>query len=1338
VKGTRIFASRLGLFSVLSLVLAALCGAVLADAAPDDPAPRSPGRHLVLVPDRAGGVLGDERVVARYGSYSLVEAAGEDAERLTDAGGVRRDDMREVATAAGDVDPLLDRPSLAAKDAPDRREVLALVQFVGPPKPAWTERLRATGGRVLTYQAQNAYVVYARGAAVGRLAGLVGSDGAVRAVTALGPADKVEGRADGEARYGVTRVAGAHRSLGPGTTIGALRTESAVLSLAQVDQLAADPVVVSIERDAAPAPDDERAGAVLAGLSLPTYLGWHSGAFPGATTASFDTTIDVTDSGLGDGALPSLPDFHEGGAPAGIERVTFGGENKTNDPDLRDCAGHGTNVASAAAGYATTQDSGTYRLGLGVAPFARLWISKIFDCEGPNPDLSTGDVTDIASAASAGGAQISNNSWGLGDVGYWGAYSNRARTYDMRVRDAQPGGADQPLVEVFSAGNDGALGSGSLNAEASAKNVITVGASEGTRPGNPADGCGAAALSDNPNQIAPFSARGPTNDGRLKPDLVAPGTRITGALPGFGSPSDDELCSPAFTPAYSMASGTSQAAPQVAGAAALVRRWYLDNVPGAAEPSPSPAMTKALLLNTATDLAGGPNEEQGWGRVNVAAAFDSTPREFYDQQPVDFLETGDTAMHAFEVQDPSKPVKVTLAWTDPPGPAFGDAFVNDLDLEVADGGRTYRGNVFGGAYSRTGGAADTRNNVESVYLPPGTSGSFSVTVRGTSVGADARDDTAAIDQDFALVVSNADDQPAPQLVHDLTTISGGDGDPVLESDEQVQLSEQIRNAGVGAFAGGTAALSGGSGLTVTQGTSPYAAINDEAVGTNTTPFGLRLANAATCGADVGATLTLGGQSVPLTIPTGGLGAAQTNLSGQVPLAIPDNSATGVSSSVFVAERGRVKNVDVAIPSPGIVHTAVGDLVVDLIGPDGTTVRLLDHPGGPDNAGDNVAGTTFDDDATQTIGEAAAPYAGRFKPQNDQLSRFNGKSRRGTWTLRVRDRGKDDIGRLEAWGVTTQKALCNVDTAAPDTSLAGGPGNPTSSTAAQFALRSNDAGATFECRLDGAAYAPCGASVAFSGLALGTHSFSARAIDGSDNEDATPATYSWTVGGSQPPPVAASFVLAPREARLADALAGRYSALAACASACRASAKLSVGASTARRLGLGRRAATLGSAAKRRSGSGTTKVGLRLSRKARAALRGRRSVKATLTVTLTEGGAPLTVKRTVVLLRDAGPRRIASRGLRLWAACARSCPLRAQLTVTARAARKLGLKPGSARRYELAAGRVTATRTPQTLSVKVHRSARRALTRASRVSALLEAVGGTTPSRTARLSTTLRR
>jgi subtilisin-like proprotein convertase family protein len=488
----------------------------------------------------------------------------------------------------------------------------------------------------------------------------------------------------------------------------------------------------------------------------------------------------------------------------------------------------------------------------------------------------------------------------------------------------------------------------------------------------------------------------------------------------------------------------------------------------------------------------------------------------------------------------------------------------------------------------------------------------------------------------------------------------------------------------------------------------------------------------------------GTQTLPLVIPTGAAGAVQTNNSTQVPLTIPDNSTAGVSSSVFVPERGRIKKLEVTIPAPGIVHGSVGDLVLDLIGPDGTTVRLLDHPGGPDNTGDNVAGTTFADDAPQNVSEGTAPYAGSFRPQDDQLSRFDGKSRRGTWTLRVRDLGDGDTGTLRAWGVRSQKALCNVDTAAPDTTIASGPASPTTATSAQFPLASDDAGATFECRLDGAAYAPCGASAAFSGLAIGSHTFSARAIDGSDNEDATPASWSWVIVTPPQPPTpvepAASFVLAPREARLADAVAGRYSVLAACASACRASAKLSVGASTARRLALGRKAVSLGSAAKRRSSSGTARVALRLSRKARAALRGRAAANATVTVTLAEGRERLTLRRAVSLRRDAGPKRIASRGLRLWAASARRTPLSAELTLSFAQTRRLDLRATRGQRYELASGRITATRTARLLNVSVKRAARRALAHARRVGAVLEMVAGRAPGpvRAANLSATLQR
>ena len=182
MKGIGILASRLGLLTIVSLVVVSLGGVVLADADSASPPPR-PVEHLLLVPKTPAGVIAlaqsDARVVARYESFSLVETS--DGARLRAVGADRRDDMRDVVTAAGDADPA-ERPSLAGKGAPDRDEELALVQFVGPPKDAWLERLRATGALIVTYQAENAYVVHVRGAAVDRLAALVGTDPAVRAV----------------------------------------------------------------------------------------------------------------------------------------------------------------------------------------------------------------------------------------------------------------------------------------------------------------------------------------------------------------------------------------------------------------------------------------------------------------------------------------------------------------------------------------------------------------------------------------------------------------------------------------------------------------------------------------------------------------------------------------------------------------------------------------------------------------------------------------------------------------------------------------------------------------------------------------------------------------------------------------------------------------------------------------------------------------------------------------------------------------------------------------------------------------------------------------------------
>ena len=224
------------------------------------------------------------------------------------------------------------------------------------------------------------------------------------------------------------------------------------------------------------------------------------------------------------------------------------------------------------------------------------------------------------------------------------------------MRDASastPG--NQEMVEVFSAGNDGDgngnpadpkgdEGYGSITSPGTAKNVITVGAAESVRDSG-TDGCGVTnAGADNASDIINFSGRGPTQDGRMKPDVVAPGTHITGASPQHAGYSGAGVCNATFAGSafYSLVSGTSQAAPHVSGAAALLRDWYVRTV----NPQPpSPAMTKAMLVNTATDLDGGdsgkgspippaPNTDEGWGRVNVGAALDDTQREYVDQDTV--------------------------------------------------------------------------------------------------------------------------------------------------------------------------------------------------------------------------------------------------------------------------------------------------------------------------------------------------------------------------------------------------------------------------------------------------------------------------------------------------------------------------------------------------------------------------------------------------------------------------------------------------------------------------------------------------------------------------------
>src|SRR5262249_47419899 len=120
-----------------------------------------------------------------------------------------------------------------------------------------------------------------------------------------------------------------------------------------------------------------------------------------------------------------------------------------------------------------------------------------------------------------------------------------------------------------------------------------------------------------------------------------------------------------------------------------------------------------------------------------------------------FTGTGQVRAFVGHVADTSKPFRVTVAWTDAPGSTAGAAYKNNLDLVVSMGTNSYKGNIFSRSNSITGGTADRENNVESVFLPAGTSGDFVVTITAAninSVGVPGAG--SAVSQDFALVIYN--------------------------------------------------------------------------------------------------------------------------------------------------------------------------------------------------------------------------------------------------------------------------------------------------------------------------------------------------------------------------------------------------------------------------------------------------------------------------------------------------------------------------------------------------------------------------------------------------------
>ncbi len=475
-----------------------------------------------------------------------------------------------------------------------------------------------------------------------------------------------------------------------------------------------------------------------------------------------NVTVAIADTGLGNGTTPDAGHLDFTGRVVG----GYCWEEK----GWEDGHGHGTHAAGSLAGdsYSGTGTQyagldGNYYASQGLAYDSKLYAVKIFNSNGSwvGPDNSF-DI--VEKAAQNSDAYIHSNSWGEdnGD----GGYDSQDVAYDKAVRDSDSStSGNQPMVITVAAGNGGS--SQTIASPGNAKNVITVGATESYVPD--ADLYGYASF-DNPANVADYSSRGWTNDDRVKPDVVAPGSGILSTSSPLASAkypySEDNR--------YEWKSGSSMANPDVAGAAAVVVEWYKKNY----GERPSPAMVKSLIINTAHDLneskgntAPIPNPKEGWGMVDISKLKypknDPVPFVLKDQKYE--LQTGENRTYKIQPKDKDKPLKITLCWTDQENHSdLGSTLKNNLRLEVTSpSGKVYRGNAFSNGWSQPGQDAisdfdddgdgwDDNNNVRNVYIPPNKveQGTYTVEVKGNNVVADC-DNDGVLDQDFALTTYNA-------------------------------------------------------------------------------------------------------------------------------------------------------------------------------------------------------------------------------------------------------------------------------------------------------------------------------------------------------------------------------------------------------------------------------------------------------------------------------------------------------------------------------------------------------------------------------------------------------
>ncbi|MFF8955446.1 S8 family serine peptidase [Streptomyces sp. NPDC014894] len=449
---------------------------------------------------------------------------------------------------------------------------------------------------------------------------------------------------------------------------------------------------------------------------------------PKAWEAGYDgkgVTIAVLDTGVD----KNHPD---------LKGRVVGERNFTDSPDAKDRNGHGTHVASTAAGTGA-RSGGKHR---GVAPGARILNAKVLG------DSAGGEDSGIIAGmdwAVAQGAQIVNMSLGSPD----------RPGVDPLEAAVNKLSKEKGVLFAVAAGNHGSV-NGPLGSPGTADAALTVGAV------------------DDAGRMAYFSSRGPRpGDHGMKPDLTAPGVDITAALAPGSATAQRNAERPA---GYVAISGTSMATPHVAGAAALLKQRY---------PSWSGDRIKAALTASAKD--GGHHVfAQGAGELAVDRALGQSV--VADRTGLSF------GFHSFPHAD-DKPVTQRIVYRN-----HGDRDVTlNLTVKAADArGRPAPAGLFAlGAGQVTvpaGGTAAVPLTADT-RIGGGHNGTFSAAVVATGGGHTVRT-TAAVDREvesYALTLKyvGRDGRPSKDFLSGVHPLSGPAGETLLDGEGRTSTTYRL-------------------------------------------------------------------------------------------------------------------------------------------------------------------------------------------------------------------------------------------------------------------------------------------------------------------------------------------------------------------------------------------------------------------------------------------------------------------------------------------------------------------------------------------------------------------